>query len=100
MSRRSPFWGGKGDKQRGYIWAYASGVHENAAVVVYQVKEGRSGRHARDFLQHAPAQRAVHETGNDPPGIKRWAARAPLRGHRPAPAHPAFHGHDQAMPQR
>jgi len=65
--------GGKGDKKRGYIWAYASGVHEAVAAVVYQVKEGRSGQHARDFLQHAPPVRAVHETGNDPPGIKRWA---------------------------
>lgn len=65
--------GGKGDKRRGYIWAYTSGVHEAVAAVVYQVKEGRSGQHARDFLQHAPPVRAVHETGNDPPGIKRWA---------------------------
>ena len=64
---------GKGDKKRGYIWAYASGVHEPHAAVVYQIKESRSGQHARDFLQHAPPVRTVHETGNDPPGIKRWA---------------------------
>jgi|GEM_PF-135292 len=65
--------GSKGQKKRGYIWAYASGVHEDIAAVVYQVKESRSGQHARDFLQHAPVVRSVHESGNDPPPIKRWA---------------------------
>ena len=64
---------GKGDKKRGYIWAYASGVHEAHAAVVYQIKESRSGQHARDFLQHAPPVRTVHDAGNDPPDIKRWA---------------------------
>ncbi|AGX86198.1 IS66 family transposase [Candidatus Symbiobacter mobilis] len=64
--------GKKGDKKRGYIWAYASGVHEPVAAVVYQVKEGRSGGHARDFLQHAPPVRSVYETGSDPPGSRRW----------------------------
>lgn len=64
--------GKKGAKQRGYIWAYASGVHERVAAVVYQVKEGRSGQYARDFLQHAPPRREVFEAGNDPPAGLRW----------------------------
>lgn len=46
--------GTKGDKKRGYIWAYASAEHEPIDAVVYQIKEGRSGQHARDFLQQAP----------------------------------------------
>lgn len=46
--------GTNGDKKRGYIWAYASAEHEPIDAVVYQIKEGRSGQHARDFLQQAP----------------------------------------------
>ncbi|MBE0474813.1 MAG: IS66 family transposase [Rhodoferax sp.] len=65
--------GGKGDKKRGYIWAYACGVHESVAAVVFQVKEGRSGRHARDFLQHAPPVRALNQDAHAPPPIKRWS---------------------------
>ena len=65
--------GSKGDKKRGYIWAYVSGVHEPIEAVVYQIKEGRSGQHAMDFLQHAPPRPNVDTTGNDPPGIKRWS---------------------------
>jgi transposase len=65
--------GHKGDKKRGYIWAYASGVHEPIAAVVYQIKEGRSGQHARDFLQHAPPRPNVDKTDHGPPGIKRWS---------------------------
>lgn len=64
--------GKKGDKKRGYIWAYASGIHEPTAAVVYQVKDGRSGQHARDFLQYAPPVRSVHESDNDAPKIRRW----------------------------
>lgn len=63
----------KGDKKRGYIWAYASGVHEPEAVVVYQIKESRSGAHARDFLQHAPPVRGVHQASPDRTDIKRWS---------------------------
>ena len=65
--------GSKGDKKRGYIWAYASGVHEPIDAVVYQIKEGRSGQHARDFLQHAPPRPHVDKTDHGPPGIKRWS---------------------------
>lgn len=42
----------KGNKKRGYIWAYASGEREDVAAVVFQIKDGRSGQHARDFLCH------------------------------------------------
>lgn len=44
----------KGKKHRGYIWAYASGEHEAHQAVVFQIKDGRSGLHAREFLRHAP----------------------------------------------
>jgi transposase len=44
--------GNKGDKKRGYIWAYASGEREAVAAVVFQIKDGRSGQHAKDFLCH------------------------------------------------
>ncbi len=51
--------GSKGDKKRGYIWAYASGEREERAAVVFQIKDGRSGQHAKDFLCHE---------ANGPPG--------------------------------
>jgi transposase len=43
-------------KQRGYIWAYASGQGEPIKAVVYEVKPSRAGTHVREFLQihHAP----------------------------------------------
>jgi transposase len=63
----------KGGKQRGYIWAYASGAKEAIAAVVYQVKEGRSGRHARDFLQHEALIPEVEFATGDPPQAKRWS---------------------------
>ncbi|MCX8521001.1 MAG: IS66 family transposase [Rhodoferax sp.] len=43
--------GNKGQKQNGYIWAYATGAHEDCKVVVYQVQGSRSGLHAREFLR-------------------------------------------------
>jgi hypothetical protein len=43
--------------------------------VVYQVKPGRSGQHARDFLQHAPPRPDVDQGHSDPPRPRRW------RGH-------------------
>lgn len=63
----------KGEKTRGYIWAYATGAHETVDAVVYQIKEGRSGVHARDFLQHAPPMRRIDQQVDDPPKIKRWS---------------------------
>lgn len=63
----------KGGKTRGYIWAYATGVHEAMDVVVYQIRPGRSGQHARDFLQHAPPRRRIDQGGDDPPISKRWS---------------------------
>jgi transposase len=63
----------KGGKQRGYIWAYASGAQEAIAAVVYQIKEGRSGRYARDFLQHEPLRPQVEFSVSDPPQAKRWS---------------------------
>ena len=63
----------KGDKKRGYIWAYATGVHEGVHAVVYQIKEGRSGQHARAFLLHEPPKPPVERTNADPPKAKRWS---------------------------
>ena len=63
----------KGQKTRGYIWAYATGAHEADDAVVYQIKEGRSGQHARDFLQHEPPRRRIDQQVDDPPKIKRWS---------------------------
>lgn len=63
----------KGEKTRGYIWVYASGAHEAIDAVVYQIKEGRSGVHARDFLQHAPPRPDVDQGHSDPPRAKRWS---------------------------
>ncbi|OYT91294.1 MAG: IS66 family transposase [Burkholderiales bacterium PBB3] len=63
----------KGHKTRGYIWAYATGVHEAVGAVVYQIKEGRSGKHAKDFLQFEPPMRRIDQEVDDPPKIKRWS---------------------------
>ena len=63
----------KGEKTRGYIWAYATGAHEAVDAVVYQIRPGRSGQHARDFLQHEPARRQIDQGVNDPPMAKRWS---------------------------
>lgn len=63
----------KGVKRRGYIWAYASGAQEAMQAVVYQIKEGRSGQHARDFLQHEPPRPEVEFTTGDPPRAQRWS---------------------------
>ena len=63
----------KGEKTRGYIWAYATGAHETVDAVVYQIKEGRSGVHARDFLQFEPPRRRINQEVDDPPKIKRWS---------------------------
>lgn len=63
----------KGEKTRGYIWAYATGVHEPVDAVVYQIKSGRSGVHARDFLQHEAPRPQVERTNGDPPKAKRWS---------------------------
>lgn len=41
-----------GNKGSGYIWAYASGQHENIHAVVFEIKAGRGGQYARDFLVH------------------------------------------------
>lgn len=62
-----------GKKGRGYIWAYASGQHENIHAVVFEVKAGRSGQYARDFL--------VHERQGPPglPGSPENPALAPRR---------------------
>lgn len=63
----------KGEKTRGYIWAYATGAHEAMDAVVYQIRPGRSGQHARDFLQHEPPRRRIDQGGDDPPISKRWS---------------------------
>jgi transposase len=49
-------------KQRGYIWAYASGQGEPIKAVVYEVKPSRAGTHVREFLQrhHAPEHPGGH----------------------------------------
>lgn len=60
--------GNKGDKQRGYIWAWASAQHEPTKAVVYQIKNSRSGQHAREFLRY---QAPPPEPGA-PPGNARW----------------------------
>jgi len=62
----------KGDKKRGYIWAYATGAHEGVHAVVYQICLGRSGQHAKDFLQHAPATPQVDQGHSEPPRARRW----------------------------
>ena len=47
---------GQGKTQRAYLWAYASAVHENAKLVVYDFTVGRSGEHASIFLGHDPGR--------------------------------------------
>lgn len=63
----------KGEKTRGYIWAYATGAHEAMDAVVYQIRPGRSGQHARDFLQFEPPRRRIDQGADDPPISKRWS---------------------------
>lgn len=62
----------KGEKTRGYIWAYATGVHEGVDAVVYQIRPGRSGQHARDFLKHEAPKPPLERSSGDPPKAKRW----------------------------
>ena len=71
-----------GQKKRGCIWACASGVHEPVSAVVYQIKEGRSGQHARDFLQHGPGMRQVDQGASDPLCARRWGGRLPMDNNR------------------
>jgi transposase len=82
---------GRGGKSgRAYIWAYASGVHEPTQAVVFEIKPGRSGDYARDFLRHAPpgppqlsCQRwAGHLVVDDYGGYKALFAQAPQHGER------------------
>ena len=35
--------GNKAQSKRGYVWAYATGVHDPVQAVVFELKEGRSG---------------------------------------------------------
>jgi transposase len=60
--------GKKGQTQRGYVWAYATGVHDPIQAVVFELKEGRSGQHARDFLCLSPPRDGPWCTA-DPPGV-------------------------------
>jgi transposase len=62
-----------GKKGRGYIWAYASGQHEKNRAVVFEIKAGRSGQYARDFL--------VHER-EGPPGLPGQADKPELGARR------------------
>ena len=41
---------GNGKTHRAYLWAYATGAHENTKAVVYDFCESRAGEHARTFL--------------------------------------------------
>ena len=69
--------GHKGKKHRGYIWAYASGEHEAHQAVVFQIKDSRSGLHAREFLRHEP-DRPYLDTGQRAPDL---VSRRPWSGH-------------------
>ena len=42
---------GKGKTHRAYLWAYGTTQYESLRVVVYDFAEGRSGTHAREFLE-------------------------------------------------
>ena len=86
-----------GKKGSGYIWAYASGQHENIHAVVFEIKAGRGGQYARDFLVHerqgppslpgspgspenpalAPRRWAGHLVVDDYGGYKALFAQAP-----------------------
>ena len=74
--------GRKGKKHRGYIWAYASGEHEAHQAVVFQIKDSRSGLHAREFLRHEP-DRPYLDTGQGAPDL---VSRRPWSGHLVADA--------------
>ena len=83
-----------GKKGRGYIWAYASGQHENIHAVIFEIKAGRSGQYARDFLMHerqgppplpeqpptAPRRWAGHLVVDDYGGYKALFAQTPGDG--------------------
>ena len=64
--------GAKGKTKRGYIWAYASGVHAPLQAVVFEIKPGRSGQYARDFLRHDPP-RGGSVSGSDPHLGRPWS---------------------------
>ena len=90
-----------GKKGRGYIWAYASGQHENIHAVVFEIKAGRSGQYVRDFLVHerqgppplpeqpptAPRRWAGHLVVDDYGGYKALFTQAQADG-----GHSAAHG--------
>jgi len=74
--------GHNGKKHRGYIWAYASGEHETHQAVVFQIKDSRSGLHAREFLRHEP-DRPYADTGQGPPdpaSPRRWGGHLVVDG--------------------
>jgi hypothetical protein len=96
-------------KQRGYIWAYASGQGEPIKAVVYEVKPSRAGTHVREFLQihHAPEHpgEPAHSTPwagylvvDDYAGYKALFAPGVGVGVGVGVGAPA--NHDPAMPQR
>lgn len=73
----------KGKKHRGYIWAYASGEHEAHQAVVYQIRNSRSGLHAREFLRHE-VDKAYLDTGQSPPGQsshRQWSGHLVVDGY-------------------
>ncbi len=70
----------KGQKHRGYIWAYASGVHDPHKAVVYEIRNSRSGQHARDFLCHEPDKRP-DKRPDKPPLIEGDSTQKSWSGH-------------------
>ena len=64
--------GNKAQSKRGYVWAYATGVHDPVQAVVFELKEGRSGQHARDFLCLSPPPDEPWCTA-DPPRKVPWS---------------------------
>jgi transposase len=54
----------KGDTLRGYIWAFSPSLGQDTQAVIYEINEGRSGEHARRFLERSGSNRGTPWQGH------------------------------------
>jgi transposase len=67
----------QGQSQRGYIWAFSPAKGQGVQAVIYEINDGRSGKHARRFLgREHPSDR---DKDQDKPTASRPPQHAPLR---------------------
>lgn len=68
--------GKTGQIERGYIWAYTPAQAQKVRAVIYEINDGRSGKHARRFLgREHPSDRDKDKTQtlSGPPPTPAWS---------------------------